>query len=96
MENDVCVLKEQNAFRGEWRLCRVSQVFPDDDGMIRNVEVMVKPRQGGSVKYVVTKPIYLNRHVSNLVVIEGADDQDHLPVRDEAEGTCDGEISEQK
>ena len=96
MVNDICVLKEQNAFRGEWRLCRVSQVFPDNDGKIRNVEVMVKPRQGGSVKYVVTKPIYLNRHVSNLVVIEGADDQDHLPVRDEAEGMCDGEISEQK
>ena len=76
--DDICHLREENAFRGEWRLCKVSKVFPDNDGKVRNVEVMVKAKQGGSVKYVSTKPIYLTRHVKNLMVIEsaGGDDQD--------------------
>ena len=44
---DVCLLKDSNAYRGEWRLCEVATVSPDDRGKVRNVRVMVKPRQGG-------------------------------------------------
>ena len=77
MVDDVCILKESNAFRGEWRLCKVSKVFPDRRGNVRNVQVMVKPKQGGSVQYVPSKAIYLDRHVSNLVVIVAADEQGH-------------------
>ena len=66
--DDICLLKDSNAYRGEWRLCRVSKVFPDASNKVRNVEVIVKPRQGGSKKYIPTKPIALNRHVNNLIV----------------------------
>ena len=52
----------------------MSQVFPDRRGNVRNVQVMVKPKQGSSSNYVPNKAIYLNRHVSNLVVIVAADD----------------------
>jgi len=50
--NDVCVLKDSNAYRGEWRLCRISKVLPDANEKVRNVEVEVKPRQGGSKEYI--------------------------------------------
>ena len=73
---DVCILKDSNAFRGEWRICRVSDVFPDASGKVRNVAVIVKPRQGGSKDYVATKPISLNRHVNNLVVLVPIEDQE--------------------
>ena len=76
MVDDICILKDSNVFRGEWRLCKVSQVFPDRRGNVRNVQVMVKPKQGGSSNYVPNKAIYLNRHVSNLVVIVAADDRE--------------------
>ena len=72
---DVCILKDSNLYRGEWRLCRVSKVFPDAAGKVRNVEVEVKPRQGGSKEYVPTKPIILSRHVNNLVVVVPVEDQ---------------------
>ena len=72
---DVCILKDPNVFRSEWRLCRVSKVFPDSQGKVRNVEVNVKPRQGGSMDYLATKPITLNRHVSNIIVLVPAEDQ---------------------
>ena len=44
---------------------------------------MVKPKQGGSSQYVPTKAIYLDRHVSNLVVIVAADDEEHYEVQHE-------------
>ena len=73
---DICVLKDSNAFRGEWRLCKVTNVFPDERGKVRNVEVMVKPKQSGVGPYIVTKPIMLSRHVCNLMVIVPADEQE--------------------
>ena len=73
---DICLLKDSNAYRGEWRLCEVASVSPDDHGKVRNVSVMVKPNQGGSAVYVPTKPIYLNRHVSNLVVLIPVEDRE--------------------
>ena len=44
---------------------------------------MVKPRQCGSVQYVPTKPIYLDRHVSNLNLLLPAEERSHL-VQDNA------------
>ena len=73
---DVCLLRDSNAYRGEWRLCKVASVSPDDQGRVRNVSVMVKPRQGGSPHYVPVKPMYLNRHVSNLVLLIPAEDRE--------------------
>ena len=40
---DVCVLRDSNALRGDWRLCRVKKVHPDDDKRVRNVSVIVPP-----------------------------------------------------
>ena len=71
---DVCLLKDATAFRGDWRLCKVTAVFPDDNGKVRNVEVMVKPKQSGVGPYIATKPIKMNKHVCNLVVIVPVDE----------------------
>ena len=48
----MCLLKDSNAYRGEWRMCLVHSVSPDESGKVRNVEVLVKPNQGGSKDYV--------------------------------------------
>ena len=72
---DICLLKDSSAYRGEWRLCEVASVSPDEHGKVRNVRVMVKPKQGGSAHYVPTKPIYLNRHVSNLILLLPAEER---------------------
>ena len=71
-------MEDSNAFRCERRLCEVSKIFPDDNGCVRNVQVKVKAIQGGSVKYVPTKPIYINRHVSNLLVLVPAGERQEL------------------
>ena len=56
-------------------MCEVTKVLPDDSGKVRNVEVMVKPKQSGSGPYISTRPILLTRHVNNLIVLEPADEQ---------------------
>ena len=48
MVNDDCLLKDEDAFRSEWKLARVVDVFPDRFGNVRNVEVLVKPAQDGT------------------------------------------------
>ena len=60
------------------RLCEVIEVFKDDQKIVKNVQVMVKPKQGGHGPYIPTKSIYLNRHVNNLMVIVPADERDEL------------------
>jgi hypothetical protein len=78
MVGDICLLKESNVFRSEWRLCEVTETFPDNSGIVRNVQVIVKAKQGGSKDYIPTKPIYVKRHVNNLVVLVPADERDEL------------------
>ena len=79
---DVCLLKDPDAFRAEWRLAVVTATFPDKHGKVRNVEVKVVPSQDKSKEYKPIKPNYLKRHVSNLVVI--------VPVEDHDEKEADG------
>ena len=91
MVGDICLLKDSNVYRGEWRLCEVAQVFPDDDGKVRNVQVMIKPKQSGTGPYISTKPIYLSRHVNNLIVLVPADEREdqlgvlHGPQQDQGQ-----------
>ena len=76
---DICLLKDPNVFRGEWRLCEVIKAMTDEKGKVRNVQVVVKPKQSGSGPYIVTKPIHLNRHVNNLIVLVPVDERNVQP-----------------
>ena len=74
--NDICLLKDTNAVRGEWRLARVTSVYPDEKGLVRNVEIAVSLNNNGSVVYKPSSLSLLKRHVSNLIVIVPADDNE--------------------
>ena len=73
---DVCLLRDSNALRGDYRMCQVIRVFPDDDGMVRNVEVKVSAKEDGSKKFKSQPLSVVKRHVSNLIVIVPSDDVD--------------------
>ena len=66
---DVCVLRDSNCLRGEWRFCRVSKVYPDVHNRVRNVEVKVVSKQDSTLRYNPGSPNYLNRHVCNLILL---------------------------
>ena len=76
---DVCVMRDSNAIRGEWRLAKVVTCYPDTHGRVRNVELLVKPRQGAAGDYVASAPIYVKRHVNNLVLLVPYEEQGVIP-----------------
>ena len=69
------MLGDSGVFRGEWRLCRVTDTYQDRKGVVRNVEVTVAPRCEGSNTYQPQVLRRLRRHVSMLIVIVPAEDQ---------------------
>ena len=75
MVDDVCLLKDQDAFRSEWKLARVVEVYPDRFGNVRNVEVLVKPAEDGSIIYKPSGGQLIKRHVSNLLLLVPVEDQ---------------------
>ena len=72
----MCVLKDSNALRGEWRMCRVIEVYPDDTNVVRNVKVILPPPSlDGSREYKKgLEKSEVKRHVSNLIVIVPAEE----------------------
>ena len=82
---DVVVVRDSNALRGEWRLAIVSKCYPDRLGKVRNVELVVKPKQGGHGQYMSTPPIEIKRHVNNVVVLVPVEDQEDVNLNGEAQ-----------
>ena len=66
---DVCVVQDANQLRGEFRRCRVSNVYPDRQGKVRNVEVLAASKQDGSPSYHPQALSRLRRHVRNLILL---------------------------
>ena len=73
---DVVLVQDEDAFRSNWRLGKVLQVFPDRRGFVRNVVVQVKSKQENSVAYKSSKGYELSRHVSKLIVLVPIEDQE--------------------
>ena len=75
-KGDVCMLRDMDSLRGEWKLVLVTNTFPDDHGQVRNVEIRAHPQQDGSPVYKPSSPSYLKRHVSNLVLLVPVDEEE--------------------
>ena len=56
---------------------------------MRNVQIVVKPKQSGSGPYITTKPIFINRHVSNIIVLVPANERE-LHESQQVHVGCDG------
>ena len=76
---DICLLQDSNVVRGEWRYVRVTEIYPDRHGNVRNVEVVVAPRHTGKGDYKYQSPSYVKRHVGKLIVLVPVEDQEQNP-----------------
>ena len=95
---DVCLIEDQNAMRGEWRLGQVVQVFPDKFGVVRNVELKVAQKFDGKAKYKFKEPSLMKRHVGRLIVLCAADNASETVVDEErsvepAGGECEDDLA---
>ena len=89
----MCLLKDAEAFRAEWRLARVTATFPDRHGKVRNVEVRVVPSRDSSRNYKPVQSNYLKRHVSNLIVLVPAEDQVKVDTDSKGEDVSENEAN---
>ena len=70
------------------------EVFPDRRGNVRNVEVLVKSAQDGTIVYKPSVGQKLRRHVNSLLVL--------VPVEDQVDEECseggvrDGELPQEE
>ena len=71
------ILQDSNQVRGNWKLSRVSRVFPGEDGRVCRVEVQYKtiPANEAVQRYPGYKHVTVERPVQKLVVIIPADEK---------------------
>ena len=76
--NDLVMVQDSNLIRGDWRLGRVVEIYPDDKGVVRNVEVEYKLQNPDeSPKVYKSKPFSrIRRAVQRLVVVMAAEEMD--------------------
>ena len=65
--DDIVLIHDSNSLQGSWKLGRVSQLFPGNDGFVRNVEVKYKSNPG--VRGFET----VRRAIQRLVLIQPVD-----------------------
>jgi hypothetical protein len=79
-EKDICHIKYASKHTAPaYRLCRVSKVFPDHEGVVRTVEVEMRPRrQGktGAAKYTHKNPVQMKVGVQRLAVVLPREEQE--------------------
>lgn len=66
---DVVLLHDQNVCRGDWKMGRVAQVFPSDDGLVRSVRMLVSTSSLDGQGRPVSASVFLVRPVHKLTVL---------------------------
>ena len=69
-------------------MCEISNVSPEKIGKVRNMQVMVKPRQENFRVYILSKPNYLNFHVSNLQLAEDRNELQNQTINQDLYTSC--------
>ena len=77
-KGDIVLIQDSNQIRGQWKLGKVSEVFPGEDGIVRKVHVTYKnPKQGESA-YIYNGRGYITieRSVNRLVLLLPVDEKE--------------------
>jgi hypothetical protein len=59
-------------------MAKVVEIYPDKSGIVRNVQILVKPNQDGSSKYKPSQGYELKRHVSKLMLLVPAEEKENV------------------
>lgn len=67
--NDIVILKDENTPRSEWKLAKVTDVFPSEDGHVRKIQLLISDSALDDTGKRVTKPTYLERPIHKIVTL---------------------------
>ena len=67
--NDIVILREDSSPRNQWKMARVTEVYPSADGRVRRVKLLVSDSSLDKQGKRTTKPVYLDRPVQKTVLL---------------------------
>ena len=73
---DVVILKEENMIRGQFQLARIHKLYPDENGLVRKVNLVLADPNLDKHGKRVQKVNYLDRPIHKLVVLIESQDQE--------------------
>ena len=71
--NDVVIVKDDTAPRNEWKLAKVTDVYPGEDGCVRKLQLLIGNAALDDKGKRLTKPVYLERPIHKTVTLLEAD-----------------------
>ena len=71
--NDIVLLKDDQAPCNEWKLARITAVYPGSDDRVRKVRLLVSDSTFNANGKSTTKTVFLERPVHKLVTLLEAD-----------------------
>ena len=86
--DDVCLLQD------EWKMAKVVEIYPDRNGTVRNIQVLIKPNQDETSKYKSSQGYEVKRQVSKLLLLVPAEDQENCGKEEVEDVEVDKVISE--
>ncbi|KAL3989127.1 hypothetical protein ACER0C_013445 [Sarotherodon galilaeus] len=67
--NDIVMLMDNSLPRNEWKLAKVTKVYPSEDGIIRKLELLISDAMLDDQGKRVNKPVYLERPIHKTVTL---------------------------
>ncbi|KAL6484158.1 hypothetical protein MHYP_G00062030 [Metynnis hypsauchen] len=67
--NDIVILMDNSLPRNEWKLAKITKVYPSEDGVIRKLELLMSDAALDDQGKRVNKPVYLERPIHKTVTL---------------------------
>lgn len=67
--NDIVILQDDNSPRNQWKLARVTEVYPSADGRVRKVQLLISDSTLDKNGKRTVNPVYLDRPVHRTVLL---------------------------
>ncbi|XP_061154114.1 uncharacterized protein LOC133167369 [Syngnathus typhle] len=67
--NDIVIIKDENTPRNEWKLAKVTQVYPNEDGHVRKIQLLISDSELSDTGKRVNKQTYLERPIHKTVTL---------------------------
>ena len=71
--NDIVLLQDDLAPRNEWKLARITEVYPGLDDRVRKLKLLVSDTTFDKKGKSTTKPVLLERPIQKVVTLLEAD-----------------------
>jgi hypothetical protein len=66
---DIVIITENNVARNQWKIARVEETFPDEDGMVRKVKLAIGDRELDTKGKRIHPQAYLERPIHKLILL---------------------------